>query len=132
MAPLPDHLKQKRAYNKHHVLLVEDEPKIADIIELALDDIAYVVHADSAITALGMDWRDFSLILLDWRLEDRTARDILNMAEIYYPDLPVIIYTGDLDAAAKLRMEDKYPVFIKPDIEGVVNLLIEWTQMSSS
>jgi DNA-binding NtrC family response regulator len=92
-----------------HVLVVEDDPdtraNLRDILEL--DD--YQVEAAGSIAeALGRDdWSAFTAIILDRRLPDGTAEEILPRLKQLAPRAAIIIVTGYADlqgSIAALRL----------------------------
>jgi two-component system, LuxR family, sensor kinase FixL len=91
------------------VLIIEDDPdtqeNLRDILEL---DEHRVDTAATTRTALGpRNWADYSAIILDRRLPDGNAEELLPRLRELAPDAAVLIVTGyaDLDGAiAALRL----------------------------
>lgn len=106
------------ATNPVCVLVIEDDPdaraNLRDILEL--DD--YLVEtAGSAAEAFDRtDWTRFSAIILDRRLPDATAVDMLPRLRRVAPASPVIIVTGyaDLEGAVAALRHGAADYILKP------------------
>ena len=81
---------------KSRVLLVDDEPAIADWLRIVLEGEGYDVGvAGDSVSALGqMTERDFSLALVDLVLPDGDGLQLLQQLKSKDPALEVIIMTG--------------------------------------
>ena len=81
---------------KSRVLLVDDEPAIADWLRIVLEGEGYDVGvAGDSVSALGqMTDRDFSLALVDLVLPDGDGLQLLQQLKSKDPALEVIIMTG--------------------------------------
>ena len=81
---------------KSRVLLVDDEPAIADWLRIVLEGEGYDVGvAADSVSALGqMTERDFSLALVDLVLPDGDGLQLLQQLKSKDPSLEVIIMTG--------------------------------------
>ena len=81
---------------KSRVLLVDDEPAIADWLRIVLEGEGYDVGvAGDSVSALGqMTERDFSLALVDLVLPDGDGLQLLQQLKSKDPSLEVIIMTG--------------------------------------
>jgi PAS domain S-box-containing protein len=90
------------------ILVIEDDPdaqaNLRDILEL---DCHHVETAGSAAEAMARsDWARFAAIILDRRLPDATAEQLLPRLKAAAPDAAVIVITGYADlqgAIAALR-----------------------------
>jgi len=81
------------------LLLVEDEPAMARMVELALNDelaggfeIKRAADLSSAIDLSGK--QPFDVVLLDLNLPDSTGMDTMKTFKAERPDLPVVVLTG--------------------------------------
>jgi DNA-binding NtrC family response regulator len=81
---------------KSRVLLVDDEPAIADWLRIVLEGEGYDVGvAGDSVSAIGqMTERDFSLALVDLVLPDGDGLQLLQQLKSKDPALEVIIMTG--------------------------------------
>jgi len=81
---------------KPRILVVDDEPIIADNLRLTLEHEGYEVEtAGSTVTAmLRMEESEFSLALLDLVLPDGDGLHLLRLVKSKDPSLEVIIMTG--------------------------------------
>jgi two-component system, OmpR family, copper resistance phosphate regulon response regulator CusR len=89
---------------EHHVLLIEDDARIRQIVERGLGarDLAVdaVPNADSAVRALRSG--DVDLVLLDLGLPDADGFALLGAIRAARPRLPVIVLTARDDMGSKL------------------------------
>jgi DNA-binding response OmpR family regulator len=81
------------------VLLVEDEPLIADLIQTALEDkdlTVVVAHSSSvALTRLEANFTEIAVLVTDINLGDRvTGFDVAKRARTLNPDVKVVYVTG--------------------------------------
>lgn len=83
------------------ILLIEDDPTAAFITEQYLRQAGYQVRLlDSRAAALNeLSQTCPAAIVLDWHLPDGQGLEILQVAHRHYPDLPIIVVTGDTTAA---------------------------------
>jgi DNA-binding NtrC family response regulator len=81
---------------KSRILLVDDEPAIADWLRIVLEGEGYDVGvAGDSVSALGqMTEREFSLALVDLVLPDGDGLQLLQQLKSKDPSLEVIIMTG--------------------------------------
>jgi PAS domain S-box-containing protein len=85
------------------ILVVEDDPdaqaNLRDILEL--DDYRVETAATAAEALARADWSDYAAIILDRRLPDGNANDLLPKLKQAAPELAVIVVTGysDLEGA---------------------------------
>src|SRR6516165_2649722 len=100
------------------VLVVDDDPdtraNLCDILEL--DDYA-VETAGTAAEALDRnDWPDLSAVLLDRRLPDGTAEELLPQLRRLAPDAAIMIVTGyaDLQGAIAALRQGAADYILKP------------------
>jgi PAS domain S-box-containing protein len=100
------------------VLVVDDDPdtrgNLCDILEL--DDYK-VETAGSVAEALGRkDWDRLAAVLLDRRLPDGTAEDLLPRLKERAPDVAVLIVTGyaDLEGAIAALRQGAADYILKP------------------
>lgn len=92
---------------KGRILIIEDDEVVASSLELLLRDHGYDVRvADSGGQALLQlaSSEPFSLILLDYRLPDITAEELVEQLPTVGAQLvPVILMTGARDPQGKAR-----------------------------
>ncbi len=91
-----------------NLLVVDDEPRLRKTLALILRKNGYQVStAPDGCTALQvLSENSFDLMILDWQLPD--VRGISMLADIrrLYPNLPVIVVTGDgSDVSAEMVMQ---------------------------
>lgn len=100
------------------VLIVEDDfdtcENLRDILELDRHSVSIAHSAEEALQQLAS--RPVAMVLLDWRLPDATALDLLPALRSCAPDSDVVIITGHEDftlAVAALR-EGAADYLLKP------------------
>jgi DNA-binding response OmpR family regulator len=90
-----------------HVLIVEDDPRIAAFLDKGLRAEGYVTTvAGTAVEAKAYGEAlddDLSLVLLDLGLPDGSGEDVLQRIRRRRADLPVIILTARGDVSDKVR-----------------------------
>ncbi|MDQ4130610.1 MAG: response regulator transcription factor [Actinomycetota bacterium] len=88
-----------------HVLLVEDDPRIREIVERGLQPRGFVVTSVAEGSAAADLARELSvdLVLLDFRLPGRSGLEVLKDLREAKPSLPVIALTALDDVASKVR-----------------------------
>jgi len=81
---------------KREVLVVDDEPAIAEGLRLILEREGYAVQTAVSIAEAGarMDADDFSVALVDLVLPDGDGMGLLKILKNRDPDIEVIIMTG--------------------------------------
>ena len=81
------------------ILIVEDEPPLAELEGIALEGAGYEVQAvgrgDEGLRAF--DQGGVSLVLLDYKLPDMNGREFLDALGDQVRTLPVIVVTGYAD-----------------------------------
>ena len=90
-----------------HVLIVEDDPRIASFLDKGLRAEGYVTsiatNAVEANTYADAFAADLGLILLDLGLPDGSGTDVLQRLRQRQSDVPVIILTARSDVSDKVR-----------------------------
>ncbi len=87
------------------ILVVEDEPSIADFIQRGLEGEGYEVEAaaDGLAGEALASGGGFDLVLLDAMLPGRDGFDVLAAVRVAQPALPVIMLTARGDVADRVR-----------------------------
>ena len=100
------------------ILVIEDDAdaraNLRDILEL---DDHRVTTAGSAAEAMARgDWADFAAIILDRRLPDATAEQLMPRLKAAAPDAAVIVVTGyaDLQGAIAALRQGATDYILKP------------------
>jgi len=90
---------------KMRVLHIEDDGEFAEIVSQAVSPVALTVNVSSlseARRALGGG--AFDAVLLDWRLRDGDASDLLGLIEARMPDAHIISLSADAERAQDERV----------------------------
>ncbi|WP_346832331.1 sigma-54 dependent transcriptional regulator [Pseudomonas abietaniphila] len=80
----------------HNVLVVDDEPKLCDLLASALgqNDI-HVFTAGNGLHALAvLEREDIDLVISDWRMPGMDGPQLLSEIKQRFPQLPVIVMTA--------------------------------------
>ncbi|ALI02545.1 sigma-54-dependent Fis family transcriptional regulator [Pseudomonas sp. FW306-02-F02-AA] len=80
----------------HNILVVDDEPKLCDLLASALsqNDIQ-VFTASNGLHALKvLEQEDIDLVISDWRMPGMDGPQLLAEIKVRYPQLPVIVMTA--------------------------------------
>ena len=103
---------------KPEVLVVDDEPAIAEGLRLILEREGYVVQTAVSIAEASarMDDADFSVALVDLVLPDGDGMGLLKMLRSRDPDIEVIIMTGhgSISKAVEATKEGAFYFVTKP------------------
>ena len=80
----------------HTILLVDDEPRLADVLTVAIEQLGYRVLAandgDKALHLLETETVD--LLLTDLKMPGMSGRELLRESKQRQPGLPVIVMTA--------------------------------------
>jgi two-component system response regulator AtoC len=102
----------------HTILLVDDEPKMRDVLAVALTDLGYrVLQAASGRDALDVVGRDdVDLVLTDLRMPGVSGRELLQEIKRARPNLPVILMTAysTVKDAVQVIKEGAFDYIAKP------------------
>lgn len=103
--------------DKPMILVVDDEPDTRQVITATLTgggfSCATATSVGEAITVLNND--KFRLIVLDWGLIDRCGSEVLREAKRLYPQMPVLVMSGqDFDVRTDAIMEEADAFLPKP------------------
>lgn len=103
------------------ILIVEDDPLVANALEFAVQDLGYRVccaaSEDAAVERLAVLDQPPSMIISDWRLANgRTGgQAIARIRDIYRQEVPALVLTGESSPAQFRDIHDLgLAVFIKP------------------
>ena len=80
----------------HNVLVVDDEPKLCDLLASALSQNDIVVFtAGNGLHALKvLESEDVDLVISDWRMPGMDGPQLLAEIKNRFPQLPVIVMTA--------------------------------------
>jgi len=80
----------------HKILLVDDEPRLADVLGVALEELGYgVILAASGPEALRiLEHEAVDLLLTDLRMPEMSGHQLMLEAKAKRPNLPVVIMTA--------------------------------------
>ncbi|MBE0617973.1 MAG: PAS domain S-box protein [Proteobacteria bacterium] len=102
------------------VLVVDDEPLVAELLEDMLRDLGYAPEVagggEEALELLESDPSRCDLLLTDRSMPRLTGEDLIRRALALRPDLPVVLITGfsDADAHERFRKLGVREVILKP------------------
>ncbi|MDP8927658.1 MAG: ABC transporter transmembrane domain-containing protein [Actinomycetota bacterium] len=98
-------IRPQRGAPMTHILLVEDDPRIREIVERGLHPRGFAVTsvADGMAAAQLACKLSVDLVLLDFRLPGRSGLEVLEELRRAKPGLPVIALTALDDVASKVR-----------------------------
>ncbi|MDB5984315.1 MAG: sigma-54-dependent Fis family transcriptional regulator [Pseudomonas sp.] len=80
----------------HNVLVVDDEPKLCDLLASALGQGEITVFtAGNGLHALAvLEREEIDLVISDWRMPGMDGPQLLAEIKVRFPDLPVIVMTA--------------------------------------
>jgi DNA-binding NtrC family response regulator len=119
---------EERAMKKK-ILVVDDEPRIVNSLEVILSEKGYVVSkASSGAEAIELiHQEEFDLVIADLILPGMTGLELLKTVKKDLPDLPVFIVTtfATINAAVIAMREGAEDFITKPILESEIRIKIE-------
>ena len=108
----------------HNVLVVDDEPKLCDLLSSALSQNGIQVFAaGNGLHALKvLEREDIDLVISDWRMPGMDGPQLLAEIKVRYPQLPVIVMTAysTVKNAVQSMRNGAYDYIAKPfDIDDL-------------
>src|SRR5690625_488500 len=101
-----------------HVLIVEDEPDIRELVQLTLErmEVASTAAANLTEGRALLGQRQYHLCLTDMRLPDGDGIDLVEHIREEHPDLPVAVFTahGSMEAAVRALKAGAFDFVSKP------------------
>jgi CheY-like chemotaxis protein len=113
-----------------HILLVDDEEILADILQRILNGLGYTVdtHTSSikALERFSENPDNFDLIISDHMMPDITGLRLAKKVRQFRPHLPIILYTGlkDEKIEEEAKMAHVSRMLIKPIRRDELALII--------
>ena len=102
----------------HNILLVEDEPKMREVLSVALEGFGYhSIPASNGEAALAlMEREDVDLVLTDLRMPVLGGLDLLAALKRRNPNLPVVLMTayGSVKDAVQAIKDGAFDFVVKP------------------
>jgi len=102
----------------HNILLVEDEPKMREVLSAALEGFGYkAIPASNGEAALAlMEREDVDLVLTDLRMPVVGGLDLLSAVKRRSPNLPVVLMTayGSVKDAVQAMKDGAFDFIVKP------------------
>lgn len=131
----PSDKKEPLPTGSEHVLVVDDEPVIVEMLQHALERLGYRVTGFTAsvvaLAAFRQNPAGFDLVVADMSMPGMNGEYLVREMTVVRPDIPVIICTGfsermDTDTAARLGIRG---LLLKPvilsDLAGVVRRVLD-------
>jgi DNA-binding NtrC family response regulator len=80
----------------HNVLVVDDEPKLCDLLASALGqgDITVFTAGNGLHALTVLEREEIDLVISDWRMPGMDGPQLLAEIRVRFPDLPVIVMTA--------------------------------------
>ena len=98
---IPENMK------KHHILIVEDEKSIRDMVYFALDSEGYEIDeaVDGKQATEKLAQKNPSLILMDWMLPDTSGLELVRRIkrDEYTSEIPIIMLTAKTEEREKVE-----------------------------
>jgi two-component system response regulator PilR (NtrC family) len=117
-----------------HVLIIDDEPDICELIEITLARMGLVSRSAMNVTdALKLiEAEHFDLCLTDMRLPDGDGIEIVKYVQQNHPNIPIAVITahGNMELAVKALKAGAFDFVSKPvDIQILRNLVSSATTL---
>ncbi|MGF1497564.1 MAG: response regulator transcription factor [Elainellaceae cyanobacterium] len=123
--------------NSAHILLIEDNLRLARLVAMELRDVGYRVNvASSGTTGLQMALRlSPDLILLDWSLPDVDGMSVCRQLRAACYPCPIIVITSrsEQDCRSICLQSGADTYLIKPfDLDALLNRVAAYQQVCGS
>ena len=110
------------------ILVVDDEPRMAEVMAAALARAGYdcEVHSSGAAALVALDERGADVVVTDWKMPDMDGVALLHAMHARRPELPVILVTahGSVPAAVAAMRQGAFDYVTKPfdndELRGLV------------
>lgn len=106
------------ALTGNRILIVDDDEKISQMLQIALEKSGYSCATASNVGLAGDRLREqeFELVLLDINMPGKSGMEYLPEIKQYYPDTAVMMLTGveDLSIAVSAMQQGAYDYVNKP------------------
>jgi len=117
-----------------HVLIIDDEPDICELIEITLTRMGLKTQSAQNLTdaRILLKSESFDLCLTDMRLPDGTGIELVEHVQKNYPDLPIAVITahGNMETAVKALKAGAFDFVSKPvDIQLLRSLVSAATML---
>ena len=117
-----------------HVLIVDDEPDICELIEITLARMGLTTQTANNLTdaRLILGSERFDLCLTDMRLPDGNGIELVELVQQKYPQLPIAVITahGNMELAVKALKAGAFDFVSKPvDLKILRNLIAAATNL---
>jgi len=120
--------------NGERILLLDDEPRLAEVGARRLASIGYRTHVESdaraALERLESEPAGFDLVVTDYLMPGMTGIEFAASARALRPDLPIVLLTGNADripaaeiTAAGIDLLLRKPVTLRELAEGLQTVL---------
>ncbi|MDE2249905.1 MAG: sigma-54-dependent Fis family transcriptional regulator, partial [Gammaproteobacteria bacterium] len=114
--------------HKPTVLIVDDEPDLAELVKLTLErmNLATAAAGDLASARRLLGERRFDLCLADMRLPDGDGLDLVAWIQQHQPQIPVAVITahGNVETAVRALKAGAFDFVSKPLDLGVLRRLV--------
>ncbi|HDP89104.1 MAG TPA: sigma-54-dependent Fis family transcriptional regulator [Thioalkalivibrio sp.] len=101
-----------------HILIVDDEPDIRELLEITLGRMGHDTRSAASVKAARalLDAEDFDLCLTDMRLPDGNGIELVSHIQATRPELPVAVITafGSMDTAIEALKAGAFDFVSKP------------------
>jgi len=113
---------------QHHVLVVDDEPDIRELMDMTLSRMGLQVTTaeDLGAARRALAGENFSFCLTDMRLPDGNGLDLLREISEQYPELPTAVFTahGKVEDAVLALKIGAYDFVSKPVDLSILRKLV--------
>lgn len=123
--------------SKPHILIVDDEPNIRRILQVAFEKVGYTASTaedtDSALAMIPSSKPD--CVLTDVTMPGRTGYELLREAKDRWPELPIVIMTafGTIPQAVQSIRDGAFEYVTKPfDLDSLKRVIASAIEMEPS
>jgi DNA-binding NtrC family response regulator len=122
---------------KERVLIVDDQPRVAEVVAAALTNAGYEceTHSGGASALAAVEQRGADAVVTDWKMDGMDGIELLRELHRRRPELPVILITayGSVSSAVAAMREGAFDYVIKPfdndELRSTIGRALEMTRL---
>ena len=113
------------------ILAIDDESEFLRLLGFGLEDEGYRVHTASdpneGIKLYGEQWRNISVVLLDYLLPEMSGDSVFGNLQLFNPDVRVVLVTACEESVAEnIRIKGLWGFLQKPfDLPSLAQIVRE-------
>ena len=111
------------------ILLLDDDPKIREVLKIFLKEFKYSVieasNREEAINALRANVKECEVVIMDWKLGNENPHEIIKTLRSIKKDLIVIVVSGYAPQQKSIHSMNIHKWFTKPYDKNQLDIEIQ-------